>query len=181
MNQEIWKDIEGYDGLYQVSNKSKVRVLDRYCKTRGDGLALRKGRVLKPSLTPKGYLKYTLYKNGKSKNMLEHQLVAKSFIDNPRSLIMINHINEIKTDNRICNLEWTTYKDNNNHGSRTKRASASQINNRGVVVDQYDLNWNYIRTFNSFNEIERVLGFNSSNISKCSLLNKMCYGFYWVR
>lgn len=101
-NTEIWKNIVGYKGLYQVSNMGRVRDTA--------------GNILTQHHHPKGYLQIHLSKNKKHTNYLVHRLVAKHFIKNPDNLPQVNHINEIKTDNRAVNLEWCTVKYNCNYG-----------------------------------------------------------------
>lgn len=96
--KEEWKDIEGYNGLYQVSNLGRVRSV----------------RILKPAFTEDGYLKVVLQKDRKVKTSTIHRLVAKSFLLNYSDDLQVNHRNEVKTDNRVENLEMLSSKDNNN-------------------------------------------------------------------
>lgn len=118
---EIWKDIEGYKGLYQVSNTGQVRSLN-YLHT---------GEVkpLKQDTNKKGYKLVSLSKNGKKKKYLVHRLVAIAFIPNPNDLPIINHKDENPSNNNVNNLEWCTSEYNNNYGTRTKRASESKKGN----------------------------------------------------
>ena len=108
--KEIWKDIEGYEGKYQVSNLGRVRSL---LNIRGNKREIPK--ILKGYLDRYGYLLVRLYKNSKPKPLLVHRLVAKDFIPNPKNKSQVNHINGIKTDNRVRNLEWDTAKENTRH------------------------------------------------------------------
>lgn len=102
--KEIWKDIEGYEGLYQVSNYGNVKSMERTiykrkCKT-----------IMKtPSLSGKGYLKTSLCKNGKIKYAFIHRLVAQAFIPNPENKPTVDHIDRNKLNNNVNNLRWATY------------------------------------------------------------------------
>ena len=114
---EIWKDVKGYEGLYQVSNKGRIKSLN-YRRTGKEG-------ILQHSLDSYGYLKVTLHKNGKQKYFRIHRLVAEAFIPNVNDLPEVNHIDENKENNHVENLEWCDRKYNNNYGSRNERASTS--------------------------------------------------------
>ena len=104
---EIFKDIEGYEGLYQISNFGNVRSFRN-----------RKERILKPGLDHKGYNYVSLCVNSKRKNFKVHRLVGKSFIPNPNNNPQINHKNGIKIDNHTLNLEWVTQSENMLHAQK---------------------------------------------------------------
>lgn len=118
MKEEIWKDIKGYEGLYQVSNFGRLK---------------NNKKIMHPSINNKGYLQTTLRKNNKKCNKLIHQLVALTFLENPKKLICVNHINGDKIDNRLENLEWCTHKENVQHAlkiglRRQKRIKCVETN-----------------------------------------------------
>ena len=106
---ERWKDIEGYGGVYQVSDEGRVRVL---FFTNNQVKKLPKVRVMRPFNNGNGYYVVSLTQNGKRKNHYVHRLVAAAFLGNPDSLPVVNHINHDKSDNRAQNLEWCTQKTN---------------------------------------------------------------------
>lgn len=123
---EVWKDIEGYEGLYQVSNLGRVLSLARTRKNRwGQDVPVLE-RILTPRINDKGYLRVALSKDDVSKDFFIHRLVAMAFIPNPNNYPIINHMNEVKTDNRVENLEWCTHKYNVNYGSWAEKQSRAQ-------------------------------------------------------
>ena len=107
MEEEIWKPIKDFEGYYEVSNIGRVRSLN-YKRTG-------KGKILKNIEDYKGYLEVGLTKNGKRKQFRIHRLVAEAFIPNPENKPCIDHINTVKSDNRVENLRWVTYKENSNN------------------------------------------------------------------
>ena len=115
---EYWCDVNGYEGIYQVSNLGRVRSLDREIKRKNGKKLLIKGQPLKVHLNRRGYLRINLRKDGKDTNHTVHRLVAKAFIPNPEDKPQVNHLNGVKTDNNVCNLEWCTRAENIEHAYR---------------------------------------------------------------
>ena len=156
---EIWKDVVGYDGYYQVSDRGNVRSV-----TRKDSIGRKiGGRILKPRYNRGGYLLINLCKNGKVRTKLIHRLVAEGFIPNPESLPQINHIDEVKDNNNVENLEWCTSKDNINHGTSIER----RIKAQSKKIRAVNIKTGEVFTFNSTAEAGRK-GFNSGGVSSAS-------------
>lgn len=115
----MWKPVPNYEGLYEVSNKGKIRSLDHEVVSSTGQRYMVKGRVLKPTNAGKGYLSVMLWKKGKSKRVYLHIIVATVFIPNPHNYPVVNHKNGDKTKCEASNLEWTTYSGNNQHAYDT--------------------------------------------------------------
>ena len=144
----IWKDIKGYEGKYQISNKGRVRSLD-YKGTK-------KKKLLKASTNKEGYIQIRLYKNGKGKTYFVHRLVAEAFILNPNNYPVVNHKDENKSNNSVDNLEWCTVEYNNTYGTRLERMSKT----RSKAIRQLSLEGDLIKVWESASEVARVLGYN---------------------
>ena len=153
---EIWKDISGYEGLYQVSNLGRVKSLD-YNHTGRE-------KIMKPSVDKNGYLYVCFRKNGVKKWYKLHRLVAQAFISNPNNYPQVNHKDENPFNNFVNNLEWCDAKYNINYGTRTERVAEK----KSKQVLQIDKNTNkLIAEFPSLTEVERQFGISKSSISKC--------------
>ena len=164
-NEEIWCPIKGYEGLYEVSDKGRV-------KSVGYG----KERILKPGRNSRGYLQFCLWKNGEQKMYLVHRLVAQTFIPNPDNLPEVNHKDEDKENNSVQNLEWCDRKYNLNFGTRAQRQSEKC----SKPVLQYTKSGEFVREWKSIMDVQRNLNYNQSNISKCCTGKcKSAYGFIW--
>ena len=184
--KEIWKDIEGFEGMYQVSNMGRVKSLGN---GKSDNSNYSKERILKASKLGAGYLKVNLYKDGIKKTCGIHRLVANAFIPNPSNLPQVNHKDENKENNCVTNLEWCSHEYNNNYGTRNQRVSEKKkgrkmseesIKKRSKPVIGVDKVTGLIVEFGSAHEAERKLGIFSSNITKCCKGKyKSMGGFYW--
>ena len=157
--REVWKDILGYEGIYQVSNLGRIKNS--------------KGRILTTKTTG-NYNHILLCKNGKRENFTIHKLVAMAFVPNPNNYKEINHINENARDNRASNLEWCSHKYNINYGTRTKKV----IEKQSIKISQYDLDGNFIRDWDKVNDAIRE--YKNHHIS--NVLNgkrKKASGYIW--
>ena len=152
---EQWRDIIGYEELYQVSNYGRVKRVYMNGKT----------RILKP-VNVRGYLRVSLSKNNIVYNQLIHRLVAQAFLDNPDNKPQVNHISGIKTDNRVENLEWCTSQENIQHAFNT---GLNQID-IALIGKASSKPVKCITTntmYESTMDAERQLGINHSNICAC--------------
>lgn len=166
--EEIWKDIEGYEGLYQVSNFGRVKGLPR-CDSRGNA---RVERILKPIPTKDGYLRVHLSNEGIKRKRPIHRLVAEAFIPNPENKLQVNHIDEDKTNNSLANLEWVTPKENINHGTSLYRRSITQRKTQaGKNIIAIDIANGEYNEYISINECGRKLQINPSGIHQVLIGN----------
>jgi hypothetical protein len=157
--EEEFKDIENYEGLYMISSLGRV-------------YSVKRNKFLKPHKEKKNYLRVALCKEGKMKKYKIHRLVGQAFIPNPLNYKEINHINEIKTDNRVENLEWMSHKENCNYGTRTARMkqhpnwkAAAEKCSKAVL--QFTKDGKFVKEYPSTIEAERATGIDHGSISKC--------------
>ena len=151
-----WRDIEGYEGLYQVSNEGRVKNS--------------KGKILKGEKSCWGYLRVGLWKDGKQAHKQIHRLVAEAFIPNPQNLPQVNHKDENKQNNSVDNLEWCDRKYNINYGTGVQRSAKKRRNDpkQSKRVDQIDpQTGEVVRQWKSTAECGRN-GFDQRNVSKCA-------------
>lgn len=182
--QEIWKDIKNYEGLYQVSNLGNVRSLNRIRKNgkKENQFYLHKGKTLKPAVQSVGYKFVVLCKNGKSKGYRVHRLVAETFIENPNNYNCINHKDENRLNNCVDNLEWCTIAYNNTYGTKQERHSKAMKKKVGRKINQYDLEGNFIKQWESIIDAEKYLNKKraSTPIYMCCRHKKpTAYGYRW--
>ena len=173
---EIWKDIPNYEG-YQVSNLGRVKSLERL-DARGHK---RKEKLLKPLISSIGYYLVGLCKNSKVRFYLVHRLVWEAFNGQIPENMQVNHINEIKSDNRLKNLNLMTPKENTNYGTGIERSTKKRINGKcSKSVLQFTLDNILVKEYPSINQAERELGFAHTNISACCKGKyKTAYNYKW--
>jgi hypothetical protein len=175
--KEIWKDIPGYEGLYQASDLGRIkRVGYEYYGTNQYNCKYKikkKEKILIPRLK-NNYLGVILTKNKNKKNWLVHRLVALTFVDNPHKYNEINHKDENPLNNSFTNLEWCSHSYNINYGSRIQKV----ISKVCKPILQYDLDGNFIKEWNTMNEAIRF--YNNRHISNvCKKQRKTASGYIW--
>ena len=187
--KEIWKDIKGYEGLYQISSFGNVKSLDRYIINKNGDKQYFPGKYLTQGIGD-SYLKVTLSKNNKQRTFRVHILVARTFIPNPENKPEVNHIDGNKKNNKVNNLEWNTRSENELHAYRNGLAKPSNKQKQAVAkyakenyskkVVQYSLNGEFIKEWNSMHDVWRELGIRPSYICRCCKgLRNQTYGYIW--
>lgn len=173
----IWKDIVGYEGIYQVSNTGAVKRIGMY--TNQTGKTWSSERLLKPSIKENGYMIVGLSKNGKVSAKYIHRLVAMAYIDNPLNKPTVNHKDGNKKNNNIDNLEWTTYLENNIHSIKILNRDTKNSSDSKSVL-QYDLNGNFIKEYPSMREAERQTGIcGIDKVCANAKYRKTAGGYIW--
>ena len=181
---EEWRDIKGYEGMYQISSQGRVRSLEHYVKQKnrwGQTVErIQKSCIHKQNISKHGYIRNSLHKDGTAKIYFVHRLVYEAFIGEIPEGMQVNHINEIKTDNRVENLNLMTPKENTNWGTGIKRRSQKQINGKkSKPVLRIDPNTNEIvNEYPSIIEAERQTGLNHIGLW-CKGERKSKDGYIW--
>ena len=161
--EETWKDIQDFEGKYQISDLGRVKSLyndNGYKKTYRE-------KILKYSIKKNGYCQVILVKNRKRYSKNIHRLVAQAFIPNPNNLPCVNHKNEIKSDNVVGNLEWCTISYNTRYSC-------------GVKINQYSINNLFINSWNNIAEISDKLKISRTSINNClNDRSKTAGGYIW--
>lgn len=151
----IWRDIIGYEGIYQVSNTGEVKRIGVY--TNQTGKTWSSERLLNPSIKENGYMFVGLSKNGKVSAKYIHRLVAMAFIDNPLKKPTVNHKDGNRRNNNVENLEWSTFLENNMHSIKVLERNTKNSSDSKPVL-QYDLKGKFIKEYPSMREAERQTG-----------------------
>lgn len=170
MSPEIWKDITGYEGLYQISNLGDLRNIKFY-------------RKIKP-YKHKGYLRVALCKNNHCIHFYVHRLVAQEFILNPENKPEVNHKDGNKLNNCVDNLEWITRKGNMEHARKTGLWRVTENMKKALIiyhkkpVSQYTMTGEFVRSFDSAKSASNYTNINSGNITLCSKGKRNSAGGY---
>lgn len=172
--EEIWKAIEGYEGLYEVSNLGQVRSLSHEVPYRNGGVKMVKGKVLRQN-TCRGYLKLELCKDGKPRQHQVHRLVAKAFVDGYFDGAQVNHKDECRSNNRADNLEWVTPRQNSLYGQRPEKVERAKLK----PIEQYTKDGRYVKTYPSITAACEATGAIPSRISRIVGTRYRSAGFLW--
>lgn len=180
---EEWKDVVGYEGLYEVSDMGRIR-----SKRKNTRIKDKENRIMKQKFDDKGYLRINLTRDKKQKSLLVSRIVAEAFVKNPfpEKLKVVGHENDIKTQNMACNLYWTDARENNFHNGKMDRLH--KIHNEKIKQIARKLSTPVIGTsnndgieikFQSMQEAERS-GFSQSKISGCCAGKRKTHkGYTW--
>ena len=174
--QEVWKDVVGYRGRYQVSNLGNVKSLQRWDNL--NGRIQKREKILKTAIDYKGYIKVKLYSGVDKKTVSVHRLVAMAFIENSDNKKQVNHIDGDKTNNRVDNLELCTNKENQHHAR--KNGLADNCRKKGKKVLQFDLQGNFLNEWYNIETAGANLNINGRNICACCKGKvKTAGGYIW--
>lgn len=168
MKKEIWKDIPGYEGYYQASNMGSIRRVEGYVKHPARSLKIQRTRVLKQATTTNGYKNIMLSISNQKKQFLVHRLVAFAWIPTVKNKPHINHINGIKTDNRVENLEWCSVSENEKHKYRVLGKTKAFHNLPGISIDIENAITIGQKTHYGVKSIELIKSFLSGSIIRVS-------------
>ena len=182
---EEWRDIKGYEGIYQISDCGRVKSLERIVPW-GKGIRHIKEKFLRVKKKKSGYLFYCLYSgNGTVKYEHAHRLVAQAFIPNPLQKKDVNHIDGNKSNNCVDNLEWATRSENQIHAynvlKRTREHPIGWDNKLAKHIVQLNLDGTFVKKWASSCDFQRQTGKTEANVRRC-LTGKMktAYGFRWM-
>ena len=184
--KEIWKDITGYEGLYQISNYGRIRTLERVVQF-GNQQRIIKPQIRKQKVKANGYMFVQLSKDGKQKCFHIHRLVAYAFCDVFTEGTQVNHIDGDRANNIFTNLEWCSRSENQKHAYRELKRGCymtgryGSLSHRAKPIIQTSLNGDFIKNWNCAASVERELGIPESNIRMCLHGKlKQSHGYKWV-
>jgi hypothetical protein len=173
--KEVWKDVPGYEGMYQASNTGKIKSLTRIVNSSYGSKMRITGKIKKLCQKPNGYVYVGLSKNGETRSYRVHRLIAMAFIENKSNLSDVNHKNGKKNDNRLSNLEWCSPSQNSIHAYEMNLRKSPNywegkfgaLHNLSKAVEMRSKEGIIIKTFASIREAERITGIANQNITKC--------------
>lgn len=184
--EEIWRDIEGYEGLYQISTNGRVKSLARIIHRSSQDMNI-KEKIKDQLIGTTGYYYVGLSNYGKGKSCKINRLVCNEFLRNPLNKKCTNHIDGNKLNNNLSNFEWATHGENNSHAYRIGlkishlkgKFGADCKKSKNII--QFDMNGNFIKMFHGGQEAARYLGLRQSNISAAAIgISNSCGGFKWM-
>lgn len=165
---EMWKDIVGYEGMYQVSSAGRIRSVDRIIVYSNGRAHYYTGKILNGFVKPDGYMAVDLYRYGKKKKFYVHRLVAEHFVKNKDCLHNneVNHIDENKLNNSADNLEWCTSSENKLHGTCIERANKTRKRRHTgeKPVGLFDLSGKMIQVFDCIKDAAQETGIDRKSI-----------------
>src|SRR5699024_473267 len=160
-------------GLYKVSNLGRVRAIERVIRGR-----TYPDKILSQRMDRYGYLRTSLYKNGKPKTMTIHRIVAENFIPNEGRKLTVNHKDGNKLNNKLNNLEWATWSENNQHALDTG-LRCNKNNAQSIRVNQYSAEGKFIKSYPSMAEARRKTGIDHANIGRACRIDGTAGGYKW--
>lgn len=185
--EEIWKDIQGYEGLYQISNFGRVKSLPKF-RNNGTGGFISKEKILKTEENNRGYVRVQIKNNGKAKRFFVHRLVAFSFIPNPENKPCVNHLDCNPLNNRADNLEWCTFQENTDYMVKLERNKRTYLWNKRrneknkknwKPVVQMDHRGSVIKKYRNITEVKKD-GFRPGDVCRCCKgQRKTTGGYVW--
>ena len=192
--EEIWKDIKDYEGLYQISNFGRVKSLKRKVKNK-NGYRIVEEKILKNLINDMGYYTVNLRKDNQNNIKLIHRLIAENYISNKNNYPIINHIDGNKLNNNIDNLEWCTYSHNikeafklglnkytykENFKHDYWKNKKGKEHSKSKSINQYDVEGNFIKEWESLTQASRELNINLIYISNvCRGKQRVAGGYKW--
>ena len=185
-NTEVWKDVEGYEGIYQASNLGRVKSLSRLIEYKDGRSYTSKEKLMSPVLNSDGYPHTRFNVSGRGKSVKIHRLVAQAFVDNPHGYVEVNHIDEDKSNNHYTNLEWCTRKENMNHGTIKERTRnhpniVKRLEESKVAIIGIHIETEKEIRFESISEADKN-GFPRRNVGAAITgYDKSCRGYVWLK
>lgn len=186
-----WKDIEGYEGFYQVSSAGTVRSITRRVSNPHRTLSFLKGKQLKVATVPRGYRLVVLQKDGRAKTFRVARLVASAFLKKPSSKIEVNHKDGVRDNDSLDNLEWVSRSQNALHAYKLGLQKQGNEHGKAVSVSQFVKvgirdSVSKVATFGTITEASRITGIERTNISRTCVKNRLfdankysAGGFIW--
>lgn len=177
MNEtELWKDIQGYEGYYQVSNFGRIKSLSRFLNYVDGQVRFMEGKIIQPRICVAGYALLNLHKDGKQLTVQVHRVVALHFLERTSFELIVHHIDEDRLNNKVENLEWVSRSFNTLYGDSPKKIA----NSKKKSIIQLTLQNEVVKIWESAKEVEDTLGFNKGHLGEvCSGKHKTAYGYLW--